>query len=148
MYKRQGGPRMNNIELPVEFLFGLTLPGFAKSQHEFSTAWGRRRLTRGSGGFFKGPRVEGEVIGGLANDWGAATDEGLIGIDAQMVLRTTDGTPIFMTYLGRIGADGRMRIAPLFEVSDGPHVWLTQVQAVGLGNTQGEDLHVDVYALK
>jgi len=28
--------------------------------------------------------------------------------------------------------------APLFEVSDGPHVWLTQVQAVGLGNTQGE----------
>jgi hypothetical protein len=41
-----------------------------------------------------------------------------------------------------------MRIAPLFEVSDGPHVWLTQVQAVGLGNTQGEDLHVDVYALK
>ena len=133
--------------LAVDFLFALTLKGACAPQHPFATPWGDRRLTRAAGGSFVGPRIWGQVIQGLANDWGAAGD-GYVGIDAQVVLRTHDGTPILASFYGRVDADGRARISPVFEVDAGPYGWLNEIQALGVGGPRGEDLQFDVYAMK
>lgn len=147
------GPEMGSwspdtSEWPVELLFRLTLEGAAEPEHVFSTPWGVRRETRAVSGRFEGPRLKGTVMPGLANDWGFATDDGVAGVDANIVLMTDDDQPVFMTCYGRMGADRRFRISPMFEASDGPLVWLTKVQAIGVGGAEGNDLVVDVFALK
>lgn len=133
---------------PVEFLFTLRLTGAAEAEHVFSTPWGQRRETRASGGSFAGPRVSGEVLKGLANDWGMLGDDGTIGLDTNLVLRSEGGEPLFMTFRGRAGADGRWRIAPQFEAGYGPLEWLTEVQGIGVGGPDGEDLVFDIFAIK
>src|ERR1700712_1413888 len=125
-------------ELPVEFLFTLRLNGSAKPEHQFKTAWGERRETRARGGSFEGPRLSGEVLDGLANDWGSVSENGIGGFDANIVLRTRGGEPIFMPFYGRQDLDGRVRISPMFEASDGPYAWLTEIQAIGIGAAQGD----------
>ena len=134
-------------ELPAEFLFRLVLTGSAQPEYSFDTPWGQRRETRARGGTFAGPRLSGIVVEGLANDWGFATDDGIAGIDANMLLRTDDGIPVFMTFYGRMGTDGAVRISPLFEAPDGALAWLTEIQAVGTGRAAGNDLVIDVYAV-
>jgi hypothetical protein len=136
-------------EFLVEFLFSLTLKGAASAEHDFETPWGRRRAGRSLGGAFEGPRLKGEVVEGLANDWGAVSaDRRFTGLDAQIVLRTDDGVAILSNFHGRRDEGGTIRISPLFEVDDGPYGWLNQIQAIGLGGPVGNDLRFDVYALK
>jgi hypothetical protein len=135
-------------ELPVDFLFTLRLNGSARPEHLFDTPWGQRRETRARGGSFSGPRLAGEVLDGLANDWGAVSADGIGAFDANIVLRTDDGEAIFMPFYGREDRDGRVRISPLFEASDGKYAWLTEIQAVGVGGAEGDDLVLDIYAVK
>jgi hypothetical protein len=139
---------MTSHDLPVEFLFTLELTGAAEPEHTFTTSWGGRRATRAQGGSFAGPRLQGEVVKGLANDWGACGADGALGVDAHVVLRTSDGAPILMSFLGRVDDERHVRISPVFETSTGPYDWLTEIQAVGVGGPRGDDLVIDVYALK
>lgn len=141
-------PSSDLTEWPAEFLFRLTLTGGGQPEYSFITPWGGRRETRARGGSFVGPRLSGSVVEGLANDWGFASDDGIAGIDANILLRSDDGVPIFMSCYGRTGADGRVRISPLFEAPDGPCAWLTEIQAVGVGDAQGDDLVLDIFALR
>ena len=41
-----------------------------------------------------------------------------------------------------------LRIAPLFETGDPRYVWLTRLQAVGVGERVGTTVKYDIYALK
>ena len=135
------------VELPVEFLFTLRLAGAGAPDHAFDTPWGERRETRVMGGSFAGPRLSGEVVEGLANDWGAIAEDGTVGIDANLVLRTEEGEAIFIAMRGRQGADGHAHVAPIFESSDGPNAWLTEVMCIGSGKPEGGDLVLDIYAI-
>jgi len=58
---------------------------------------------------------------------------------------------ILVTYNG-IGhtTDGgaSLRSAPLFETGDSRYAWLTQLQAVGVGERVGTTVSYDIYALK
>jgi hypothetical protein len=58
---------------------------------------------------------------------------------------------ILVTYNG-IGqttdAGASLRIAPLFETGDSRYVWLTRLQAVGVGERVGTTVKYDIYALK
>ncbi|MFC4595734.1 DUF3237 domain-containing protein [Sphingobium tyrosinilyticum] len=134
--------------LPVEFLFTLRLNGSRKPEYQFDTPWGTRRETRARGGTFEGPRLSGEVLDGLANDWGSVSESGIGAFDANITLRTSDGEPIFMPFYGRQDADGRVRISPMFEASHGPNAWLTEIQAIGIGGPEGDDLVIDIYAVQ
>jgi hypothetical protein len=134
--------------LPVEFVFNLRLTGAAQPEYVFDTPWGGRRETRARGGSFAGPRLSGSVVQGLANDWGAVTQDGIVGFDANLVLKTEDGEPLFMTFRGRANASGQYRIAPQMEASHGPLAWLTEIQYIGVGGTDGDDLVFDIYAIK
>ena len=51
------------------------------------------------GGSFEGERLSGEVLDG-GNDWQSVRQDGATTLDVRIVLRTTDGALIGMTYRG------------------------------------------------
>ena len=72
-------------------------------------------------------------------------------LDVRLTLKTDDGAMILVTYNGigqatNVGAS--LRIAPLFETGDSRYVWLTRLQAVGVGERVGTSVKYDIYALK
>ena len=101
-------------------------------------------------GLFEGPRVKASVQT-PAGDWITNRADGSYRLDVRLTLKTDDGALILVTYNG-IGqttdAGASLRIAPLFETGDSHYVWLTRVQAVGVGERVGTTVTYDIYALK
>jgi hypothetical protein len=75
--------------------------------------------------------------------------EEIMHYDVKTLLQTDDGTPILMSYFGTkpLGYTGTYMTATVFEVPEGPHDWLNQIQAVGAGHWQGDGAQYTVYAL-
>jgi hypothetical protein len=109
-----------------------------------------RRVGVVPGGTFEGERLSGTVMEGGA-DWQAVRANGSTALDVRLVLRTTDGALIGMTYRGvRQGprevierlergetvdpASYYFRIAPMFETASPAHGWINDVVAVGIGH--------------
>jgi hypothetical protein len=101
-------------------------------------------------GSFEGERLSGRVLEG-GSDWQAIRPDGSLLLDSRLVLETSDGARIAMTYRGiRAGskdvlarlADGcpvdpaeyYFRINPLFETGAPSYEWLNRVVAVGTGH--------------
>src|SRR5271165_5007098 len=110
----------------------------------------RRRIGVVPGGAFEGERLSGEVLDG-GSDWQAVRSDGSTTLDVRLVLKTTDGALIGMTYRGvRHGpadviarlengeavdpATYYFRIAPLFETASAEYAWINNVVAVGIGH--------------
>ena len=58
---------------------------------------------------------------------------------------------ILVTYNGigqTTNTGASLRTAPLFETGDSRYVWLTRLQAVGVGERVGTAVKYDIYALK
>jgi hypothetical protein len=108
-----------------------------------------RRIGVVQGGSFEGERLSGEVVTG--NDWQAVRTDSCIKLDVRLVLRTTDGALIVMTYQClRAGppsviekldkaeavdpASYYFRMNPLFETSAPKYDWLNRIIAVGVGH--------------
>jgi Protein of unknown function (DUF3237) len=108
-----------------------------------------RRIGLVQGGSFEGERLSGEVVSG--NDWQAVRADSCIKLDVRLVLRTTDGALIVMTYQClRAGppsviekldkgetvdpADYYFRMNPLFETSTPKYDWINRIIAVGVGH--------------
>ena len=109
-----------------------------------------RRIGVVPGGAFEGERLSGEVLDG-GSDWQAVRSDGSTTLDVRLVLKTTDGALIGMTYRGvRHGpadviarlengeavdpATYYFRIAPLFETASAEYAWINNVVAVGIGH--------------
>ena len=111
---------------------------------------GTRTLVQVVGGHFEGPRVKASVQT-PAGDWITNRPDGSYRLDVRLTLKTDDGAVILVTYNG-IGqttdAGASLRIAPLFETGDSRYVWLTRLQAVGVGERVGTAVTYDVYAIK
>ena len=111
---------------------------------------GTRTIVQVVGGRFEGPRVKASVQT-PAGDWITNRDDGSYRLDVRLTLKTDDGALILVTYNG-IGqttdAGASLRIAPLFETGDARYVWLTRLQAVGVGERVGTTVRYDIYALK
>jgi hypothetical protein len=111
---------------------------------------GTRTIVQVVGGRFEGPRVKASVET-PAGDWITNRADGSYRLDVRLTLKTDDGVLILVTYNG-IGqttdAGASLRIAPLFETGDSRYVWLTRLQAVGVGERVGTALTYDIYALK
>jgi hypothetical protein len=110
---------------------------------------GFRRIGVIQGGSFEGERLSGEVISG--NDWQSVRTDSCIKLDVRLVLRTTDGALIVMTYQClRAGAptviekldNGEavdpqsyyFRMNPLFETSAPQYDWMNRIIAIGTGH--------------
>ena len=113
-----------------------------------------RRIGVVPGGAFKGERLSGEVLDG-GSDWQAVRSDGTTSLDVRLVLKTTDGALIAMTYRGlRHGpqdviarlergdpvdpATYYFRIAPMFETAAPQYAWLNNVLAIGTGHRRAD----------
>jgi len=111
---------------------------------------GTRTIVQLLTGRFEGPRVEASVQT-PAGDWITNRADGSYRLDVRLTLKTDDGALILVTYNGigqTTNAGASLRIAPLFETGDSRYVWLTRLQAVGVGERVGTAVKYDIYALK
>ena len=111
---------------------------------------GTRTIVQVVGGRFEGPRVKASVQT-PAGDWITNRADGSYRLDVRLTLKTDDGAVILVTYngIGQTTESGAsLRIAPLFETGDSRYVWLTRLQAVGVGERAGTTVTYDLYALK
>jgi hypothetical protein len=107
-----------------------------------------RRIGVIQGGSFEGERLSGEVVTG--NDWQAVRTDSCIKLDVRLVLKTTDGELIVMTYtclragppsviekleMGEEVDPGSyyFRMNPIFETSSKKHDWMNRIIAIGTG---------------
>jgi hypothetical protein len=110
---------------------------------------GFRRVGLVQGGSFEGDRLSGVVVSG--NDWQSVRTDSCIKLDVRLVLKTSDGALIVMTYTClRAGSpeiiekldkgefvdpkDYYFRMAPIFETSSARYDWINRIIAVGLGH--------------
>jgi len=111
---------------------------------------GTRTIVQVIGGRFEGPRVKASVQT-PAGDWITNRTDGSYRPDVRLTLKTDDGALILGTYNGigqTTNTGASLRIAPLFETGDSRYVWLTRMQAVGVGERVGTTVKYDFYALK
>jgi len=143
---------MAKEQLDVEFLFSLTaLIGDRSHALIRNGPAGTRAIVPVTGGHFEGPKVKGTVVppGG---DWVQVRSRTSSKLDVRIQLVTDDGESILMTYQGIsvVGEDGSstVRTAPLFETGAEAYSWLNDIQAVGLGSIDGDEVTYEVYGLK
>jgi hypothetical protein len=108
-----------------------------------------RRIGVIQGGAFEGERLSGEVVTG--NDWQSVRPDSCIKLDVRLVLKTTDGELIVMTYTClRAGPPSVIekldkgeevdpgsyyfRMNPIFETSAPQYDWINRIIAVGVGH--------------
>jgi len=108
-----------------------------------------RRIGVIQGGSFAGDRVSGEVVTG--NDWQSVRTDSCIKLDVRLVLKTTDGALIVMTYQClRAGPPDVIekldqgeavdptsyyfRMNPIFETSSTKYDWMNRIIAAGVGH--------------
>ena len=111
---------------------------------------GTRTIVQLVGGRFEGPRVKASLQT-PAGDWITNRADGTYRLDVRLTLKTDDGALILVTYNGiaqTTAAGASLRTAPLFETGDSRYVWLTRLQAVGVGERVGTAIKYDIYALK
>jgi hypothetical protein len=107
-----------------------------------------RRIGIIHGGSFEGERLSGEVVTG--NDWQSVRTDSCIKLDVRLVLKTTDGELIVMTYTClRAGPQSVIdkldrgeqvdpesyyfRMNPIFETGSQKYDWMNRIIAVGTG---------------
>ncbi len=111
---------------------------------------GTRTIVQVASGRFEGPRVKASVEI-PSGDWITNRADGSYRLDVRLTLKTDDGALILVTYNGigqTTNTGASLRIAPLFETGDSRYVWLTRLQAVGVGERVGTSVKYDIYALK
>jgi hypothetical protein len=123
-------------QVPPLFVVGQTPNGF-------------RRIGVVPGGSFEGERLSGEVVSG--NDWQSVRTDSCIKLDVRLLLKTTDGALIAMTYTClRAGspdiiqkldkgehvdpASYYFRMIPIFETSAPQYDWINRIVSVGVGH--------------
>jgi hypothetical protein len=121
-----------------------------KIQDVGTTPGGHRRVGVVFGGTFEGERLSGEVLDG-GSDWQILRPDGVLTLDVRLILKTSDGELIGMTYRGlRHGpadvmqklergeavdpANYYFRTSPLFETASAKYAWINRIVAVGTGH--------------
>jgi Protein of unknown function (DUF3237) len=113
-----------------------------------------RRIGVITGGSFKGDRLTGEVVSG-GNDWQDVRRDTCTKLDVRLLLKTTDGALIVMTYqVLRHGPPAVMqaldrgetvdpasyyfRLTGMFETGAPEYDWLNRVIAIGIGDRHSD----------
>jgi hypothetical protein len=124
---------------------------------------GFRRIGVIGGGSFEGERLTGEVLSG-GNDWQDVRRDNCTKLDVRLLLKTTDGALIVMTYhVLRHGSPALMqaldrgetvdpasyyfRLSGLFETSAPKYDWLNRVIAIGVGDRHPDGPVYNIFEL-
>jgi len=134
---------MPETSLPVEHLFTFTATVTPAGLIASGPA-GTKVVVNAGPGTVEGPNIKGTVKS-PSGDWVTSRPDGSLSLDLRVLIETDDGAIILMTYLG-VSADGgkNIRCAPLFETGDERYAWLNDIQAVGIGRTEGDDVSYDI----
>lgn len=150
-------------ELKSRYLFTITMklpPVFELGD----TPAGNRRVFTVSGGEFTGDRLRGEVLPQASSDLLLVRADGSFQQDVRLILRTSDGALILMTYRGvryasaevsaRIArgervapSDYYLRTAPFFETSSAKYSWLNKIVSIGVGERQPDGVSYEVFEI-
>ena len=137
--------------LPVRHLFTLDGSVAGTAPAVIAGPTGTRVVVGVTHGTFKGERLGGTVAANVGGDFAVFRKDGSLRLDVRLVLYTTDGATIYMTYNGVGVPDDKsvlqLKTAPTFECGDERYAWLNNVQAIGIGTSDGAALHYDVYEL-
>ena len=124
---------------------------------------GHRRINPITGGWVRGPRLQGRVLpGGADYEWVRAN--GCSVLDAHYVLQAEDGTPIYIRNQGLFIADAALlrrldagesvdeaayyfRCAPRFEAPEGPHGWLSERLFFGSGAFRHDHVLIKIFEI-
>jgi len=97
---------------------------------------GSRLIMPVLGGTFAGERLSGTVLPGGA-DWITRHQDGALGLDVRITLRTEDEQLIYMQYQGvrftPPGGELYWRVTSTLETSAERYSWLNRIVAVGMG---------------
>lgn len=124
---------------------------------------GRRRIIPITGGSFKGPLMNGEILNNGA-DWQTVTADGLANIDTRYLLKLDDGELVYLQTRGvRYGppevmaevAQGKpvdpsryyFRLYMNFETASKKYDWLNRAMGVGYAMRLGNAVVYDAYLL-
>lgn len=115
--------------------------------------FGARRVVNLLGGSFEGPKIKGEIPPGGTSIYVARADGATV-VDAQYVLKTSDGALIFTRNGGLIvpgpeGAPPYIRTTASFEAPEGPYDWLNKALFIGLAhpNQAAQTSNLSIYRL-
>ena len=124
---------------------------------------GNRQILLGTGGEFKGEKLEGEVLPWGA-DWFLTRPDGVGELDVRVNLRTHDGDLIYMQSLGFLrysmevakrllsGAaspeEYYLRERTVFETASKRYDWLNSIVAVGTGWYGPGRVGMSIYEIK
>ncbi len=145
----------DRTSVPAEFVLRRKSEHTSSDRHIVPSRLGMRYFTLAEGGgAFSGPRVGGEFVSGYS--WSPhylsrQENDSLAHFDVKTLLRANDGTPILMNYTGASSSaypTGCWITSVLFETPEGPHGWLNEVLAVGIGRWAGDGAEYHVYALR
>lgn len=148
------------------FLFEIRA-GLAPMLHFGETSAGQRLIAYVTGGVVEGPRLSGRLLPG-GGDWAVVRSDGILALDVRIVLETSDGNRILMTYGGRVrGAtetlkrlldpatagsvpvtDYYFRTNPLFDAPvASQYAWLNGIVAIGEGRFTGEGVSYRIFGI-
>jgi len=152
------------LPLRSEFLFRMVLTAGAPQM--IAAGPGKElRVVPVTGGTFEGPSLKGDLVPGTTADWLRVEPDGTAHMDVRLVLKTTSGATLFMSYSGvrhgppavleKLGrgeqvdpGDYYFRIMARFETSDPGLGWLNRALAVGIGQRPPAGPTYDVYAIR
>lgn len=124
---------------------------------------GQRRIDRLDKGYFKGPRIEAEIVaGGMDLLLGGA--DGALRPDVRLVLKLDDGETLLIVYRGvrhgpaevmqRIAAGEQvppheyyLRTGMVFETASRKYGWLNRIVGVGVGRRAPGAAIYDVFEI-
>lgn len=103
-------------------------------------------------GTISGPRMQGKVVPHSGGDWATIRADGIVEINAQYVLETSDGTLIHMRNCGYVvpksataapedSTPTYFRLCPTFRTPAGPFDWLMRTVIVGSGERRTHPDH-------
>ena len=121
-----------------------------------------RRIGVVVGGAFEGERLSGDVVGG--NDWQDVRKDDCTKLDVRLLLKTTDGALIVMTYqclragpaelLAKLDrgeavdpASYYFRFIALFETSSPAYDWINRIVAVAIGERPADGPLYNVFEI-
>lgn len=153
---------MQPVKPQLDFLMQVTVT-LAAALEVGDTAAGTRRIINITGGYFRGPKLAGQVLPGGA-DWQLVRADGVAVLEARYTLQTHDGALIYVQNWGlRHGpppvlaalargeavhpASYYMRTTPLFEAGDDRYRWLNDLVAVCSGVRRTDAVVLDFYGV-
>ncbi|RCS54974.1 DUF3237 domain-containing protein [Bremerella cremea] len=144
-------PAEKSFAVPELELVYTSYVDIGKPLHVGKMPEGERRVIPITGGTFKGPKMQGEIIPGGA-DWNLSRADGATVAEANYFLRTDDGVVIRISNWG-VGAPptGLRFTNPRFEAPHGKYDWLNQSVFVGtldVDFSQPHPICIRVFCLK